>query len=102
MPHLDGTDCCIDVVDVQNVNLIHLIVAFASVNQRCAIFPTSPSRIFKAHTDFHRLISEGDFLTEVPGLEGRSASIRPRPRPQSQRRREKRRFPKGSGRHRPV
>lgn len=72
IPRLDETaptDCCIDVVDVQNVNLIPLIVTFASVNQRRAIFPTSPSW---ANADVHRPIAEPHFLTELRGLGARS------------------------------
>lgn len=43
IPHSDETGTkpivVIDVVDVQNVNLIHLIVTFASANQHRAVFP---------------------------------------------------------------
>lgn len=119
IPHLDETDCCIDVVDVQNVNLIHLIVTFASVDRHRAIFPTSPSCVFKADADFHRPIPESNFLTEVSGLDARSAAPpdqRPSPAPRKQARlstryitaplRKKRRFfslrTKGNGRHRSV
>lgn len=48
IPHLDETGpepiVAIDVVDVQNVNLIPLIVTFASVNQHRAVFPGSVLR----------------------------------------------------------
>lgn len=65
IPHSDGTDCCIDVADVQNVNLIPLIVTFASLRRRRAVFPTSS----RPTPDFHRPVPESHFLTEVSGLD---------------------------------
>lgn len=59
IPHLDETGTkpivAIDVVDVQNVNLIPLIVTFASVNEHVLFF-RAPFCVF------HRPDSEPNFL----------------------------------------